>query len=66
MLDADGNLDDSDFDFDMGEANDIVVVRAFYEWELITPILSAPLSNMSNDRRLLQATVAFRNEPFGD
>ena len=66
VLDADGNLDDSDFDFDMGEANDIVVVRAFYEWELITPILSAPLSNMSNDRRLLQATVAFRNEPFGD
>ncbi|MEM1086176.1 MAG: TadE/TadG family type IV pilus assembly protein [Pseudomonadota bacterium] len=66
VLDGSGNLDDSDFDFDMGDANDIVVVRAFYEWQLITPILSAPLSNMSSDRRLLQATVAFRNEPFGD
>lgn len=65
-LDADGNLDDSDFDFDMGDANDIVVVRVFYEWQLITPLLSQPLSNMSDDRRLLQATVAFRNEPFGD
>ena len=47
-------------------ANDIVVVRAFYEWELMTPILSAPLANLSGNRRLLQATVVFRNEPFGD
>lgn len=66
VIGADGNLDDSGFDFDMGDANDIVVVRVFYEWQLITPILSAPLANMSDDRRLLQATVAFRNEPFGD
>ena len=64
-IDEDGELDDSEFDFDPGNANDIVVVRVFYEWDLITPILSAPLANMSNGRRLLQSTVAFRNEPFG-
>ncbi|MEM7492883.1 MAG: TadE/TadG family type IV pilus assembly protein [Pseudomonadota bacterium] len=66
VIDADGDLDDSDFDFNMGDANDIVLVRVFYEWKLITPILSAPLANMSDERRLLQATVAFRNEPFGE
>ena len=64
-IDGDGNLDDSDFEFSPGNANEIVVVRVFYEWELLTPVLSAPLANMSNGRRLLQATVAFRNEPFG-
>lgn len=64
-IDGDGDLDDSDFEFSPGNANEIVVVRVFYEWELLTPVLSAPLANMSNGRRLLQATVAFRNEPFG-
>ncbi len=62
---VDGNLDDTNFEFSPGAANEIVVVRVFYEWDLLTPVLSAPLANMSNNRRLLQATVAFRNEPFG-
>ena len=64
-IDSDGNLDTTGFAFDPGGANDIVVVRAFYEWELLTPVMSAPLANMSNNRHLLQATVVFRNEPFG-
>lgn len=64
-IDADGKLDTTDFDFDPGEANDIVVVRVFYEWELMTPVLSAPLANLDGNKRLLQATVVFRNEPFG-
>jgi len=65
VIDGSGDLDDSNFEFSPGSANDIVVVRVFYEWELLTPILSAPLANMSGNRRLLQATVVFRNEPFG-
>lgn len=68
-IDGDGNLDTSGFGFNPGNASDIVIVRVFYEWSLITPILSAPLANMKGaggDRntRLLQSTVAFRNEPF--
>nr|WP_321359758.1 TadE/TadG family type IV pilus assembly protein [uncultured Hyphomonas sp.] len=65
-LDSDGNFDDSDFDFQPGSANDIVAVRVYYEWGLITPILSAPLANMANGKHLLQAATVFRNEPFGD
>ncbi|MEM9054639.1 MAG: TadE/TadG family type IV pilus assembly protein [Pseudomonadota bacterium] len=65
-IDGDGNLNSDSFGFDPGGANEIVVVRVFYEWELITPLLTKPLSNMSGDRHLLQATAAFRNEPFGD
>ena len=61
-----GGLDDSGFGFNAGAQNEIVVIRVFYEWDLIIPVMSAPLANMSNSRRLLQATVAFRNEPFGN
>jgi Flp pilus assembly protein TadG len=65
-IDGDGNLDDSGFAFSPGGQNDIVVIRVFYEWDLMIPLMSKPLANMSGDRRLLQATIAFRNEPFGN
>ena len=61
-----GDLADDTFGFNPGAQNEIVVVRVFYEWDLIIPVMSAPLANMSNNRRLLQATIAFRNEPFGN
>ncbi|WP_084398614.1 TadE/TadG family type IV pilus assembly protein [Henriciella aquimarina] len=63
-IDEHGDLDTTGFEFKPGGRDDIVVVRAFYEWELMTPVMSAPLANMNNNRRLLQATVVFRNEPF--
>ena len=65
-IDSNGNFDDSDFDFEPGGANEIVAVRVFYEWGLVTPILSAPLANLANGKHLIQATAVFRNEPFGD
>ncbi|HPF23305.1 MAG TPA: pilus assembly protein [Hyphomonas sp.] len=65
-VDADGNFDDGDFDFQPGGANEIVAVRVFYEWTLVTPILSAPLANLANGKHLIQASAVFRNEPFGD
>ena len=65
-IDEDGNFDPSGFDFDPGQANSIVVVRAFYEWKLFTPVMSAPLQNLNDGKRLLQSTIAFRNEPFGN
>jgi Flp pilus assembly protein TadG len=65
-LDSDGNFDDSDFDFQPGGANEIVAVRVYYEWGLVTPVLSAPLANMANGKHLISATTVFRNEPFGD
>ena len=63
-----GSVDDSSFGFNFGGQNDIVVVRVFYEWDLIIPVLSAPLknSNLTGNKTLLQATVTFRNEPFGN
>lgn len=64
-LDPSGNLVNQDFIFQPGGPNDIVAVRVFYEWELITPVLSKPLQNMAGNKHLLEASAVFRNEPFG-
>lgn len=62
----DGKFDESDFKFEPGGANEIVAVRVYYEWSLITPVLSAPLANLANGKHLIQSTAVFRNEPFGE
>ena len=59
-LDAGGNFQDN-MGYQPGGAGDIVVVRLFYKW----PIYVSLLQNMSGNQRLLIATAAFRNEPFG-
>ena len=60
----DGEVDDNNLTFAMGGPNDIVMVRTFYEYQLFTPVLTAPLADMPNGRRLLVSTVVFRNEPY--
>jgi Flp pilus assembly protein TadG len=63
-LDAGGNLK-SNFNYDPGAGGDVVVVRAFFEWDLMAKLpKQIALSNMSNGNRLLTSTAAFRNEPF--
>lgn len=61
-LDADGELR-NDFSFDPGTGGDVVIVRAFFEWNLIASFPGG-LGNMPDGGRLLVATAAFRNEPF--
>ena len=63
-LDSSGNLK-TNFTYDPGQGGDVVVVRAFYAWDLPSLLPSEiSLSNMNGGNRLLIATVAFRNEPF--
>lgn len=63
-VDEEGNLDIEDFEFDIGEANEIVVVRAFYEWPTFVTTLGSDLRNLPNGKHLISAAAAFRNEPF--
>jgi Flp pilus assembly protein TadG len=58
-----GEVDDAGFTFEPGHGNDIVVVRAFYDWPVFANILGFTLDS-GNGSHLLTATVAFRNEPF--
>ncbi len=63
-LDSNGNLK-SKFSYDPGQGGDVVVVRAFYAWDLPTLLpTEIRMSNMKDNNRLLIATAAFRNEPF--
>lgn len=48
-----------------GNACDVVVMRMFYEWPLIMTGLGYDMSNLAGSKRLLIATAAFRNEPYG-
>jgi Flp pilus assembly protein TadG len=50
--------------FAFGSANDIVVVRAYYQWPTNQIFGSLSLKNLSNGKRLIGSFAAFRNEPF--
>lgn len=60
---ADGDLTNN-FTFQPGTSSEVVIVRAFYPWSLLTPAHFTGLSNMTGNKRLLAAAAAFRNEPF--
>ena len=52
--------------FSAGAPTDIVLVRAYFQWNLITPLLIPAFENMGggSGKRLITSTTAFRNEPF--
>jgi Flp pilus assembly protein TadG len=62
-IDASKNFVDST-KYVPGNAGDIVVVRAFYQWPLFVTGFGYNIANLSGGYRLLTATAAFRNEPF--
>lgn len=51
--------------WDTGGQLDVVVVRAFYEWNLLGPSALTRMSNLTAGKRLIAASASFRNEPFG-
>ncbi len=63
-VDDDGEFDDSGFGYAPGQASEIVVVRAYYRWHVLTPWFSALLADTNNGERIIISTMMFRNEPF--
>ena len=63
-INEEGEFDDSATTFQPGGAEDIVLVRAYYKWTLITPLMNESLQSLSDGSRLITASVAFRNEPY--
>jgi len=64
VVDEDGNLVTEDFNFQIGQSGDIVVVRVLYEWPVLVATLGHDLANLPNGKHLLSATAVFKNEPF--
>ena len=50
--------------FDPGKGSEVVIFRVFYAHKLPIPDTITGISNMSDGRRLMAASAAFRNEPF--
>ncbi|KSB89838.1 pilus assembly protein TadE [Caulobacter vibrioides] len=49
--------------WDPGGPSSLVLVRTYYDWPLITPLLASALQT-SNGKRTLGFTTAFANEPY--
>ncbi|NNF79656.1 MAG: pilus assembly protein [Rhizobiales bacterium] len=73
FADIAGALDDpvnSDNEFtplnnwEPGAQLSVMVVRAFYEWNMLTPTAFTHMDTLANGNRLISATMTFRNEPF--
>jgi Flp pilus assembly protein TadG len=62
-LDAGGNLPPLTV-FNVGSACDVVLVRAFYKWQVFTPLLGFFLQNVAGGYHLISTAAAFRNEPY--
>ena len=60
-----GNFDSSKLMYAAGSQGDIVIVRAFYRWTLLTPFFrNTALANLNNGVTMLTATSMFKNEPY--
>jgi Flp pilus assembly protein TadG len=49
-----------------GESSDIVMVTTCYKWEFANQIPYVKIGNMTDGSMMMQATTAFRTEPYGD
>lgn len=61
---ASGDFDPTGFAYSPGVASDIVVVRAYYRWHVLTPMFEPIFQNASGGDRILVSTMMFRNEPW--
>ena len=59
-----GKFDTTNFKYTIGTGSKIQLVRAYYEWPLFSPFLTASLSTLSNNDAVISSKVVFRNEPF--
>jgi len=62
---SNGTFNEGALTFAPGGPNDIVVVRTYYRWPLIAPMISQAMQQLNGGKALLTSTAAFRNEPYG-
>lgn len=61
---VDGQLQTGNFGYSPGQPSDVVVVRAYYRWQVITPFFQDVFANAGGGQRILVSTMMFRSEPY--
>jgi Flp pilus assembly protein TadG len=65
VTNANGSINNSALSFPSSlAACQVVLVRAFYPWSIMTPLMQPLLQNMPNGQYLMAAATAFRSEPY--
>lgn len=59
-----GAIDAGQLGYAPGGANEVILVRAYYQWSVFTPLFGAVFANMNDGKRLVVSSMMFRNEPF--
>lgn len=60
-----GTFDKTSLAYNVGKQGDIVLVRAFYEWKLLTPFLAfSGMRKLSDGTRVMMSSATFKNEPY--
>jgi Flp pilus assembly protein TadG len=65
ITNANGSINTSSLQFPSSlTACQVVLVRAFYPWQIMTPLMQPLLENMPGGQYLMAAATAFRSEPY--
>ena len=59
-----GQFNQSGMAYNPGQPSSIVVVRAYYRWQVMTPFFQSVFANVSGGQRVMSSTMMFRNEPY--
>ncbi|MGZ8363503.1 MAG: TadE/TadG family type IV pilus assembly protein [Caulobacteraceae bacterium] len=60
-----GAFDSSALTFAAGGPGDIVLVRTFYKWPFVTPLIGSAMKQLNDGSMLVVSVASFRNEPYG-
>lgn len=61
---SNGNMDQAQLNYTPGGADEVILVRAYYTWQVFTPMFGTIFANMHDGKRLIVSSMLFRNEPF--
>jgi Flp pilus assembly protein TadG len=61
---SNGSINTNNMEYQTGTACNVVIVRAYYPWSVMTPLMKPLLANMPNGQFLLTSASAFRIEPY--
>lgn len=50
--------------YEVGVADDLILIRGYYEWQMVTGFMTQFLTNANTNRRIIGGAVVIKNEPF--